>query len=219
MKTCLRPHLMLSLLLLTCCTRLCSAYVIEVGLRSPGVNRSSDSAKPACLEVRPSKIPNAGKGLFATCEMKAGTSIGEYLGSVSEVPPEDTDYVWCAPICQDTNFNVHMDNEKEMKECAPVSWRYTDAKDVLTSLLRFANSVRSQALRGSLNVEARFQGGHVFYDLSRDVQPGDELLIDYGQGYWKSRGNEYPNLIAIVLGITGGATFALSVVTAVLMVL
>lgn len=161
---------------------------------------SSKAGMPRCLKVRTSKLPHAGNGLFATCDMKAGTSIGEYYGTVSEVVPPDSTYTWGAPLCRDASSVVHMTNRKEFQQCAVIGWHYIDAKDVPTSLLRFANSVRSPAMRGLLNLEVRFQGGEVFYDLVRDVHAGDELLIDYGESYWKGRGDENVITIALVMG-------------------
>lgn len=171
---------------------------------------------PRCLEVRPSKIPNAGDGLFATCNMKAGTSIGKYYGRVSEEIPADTTYAWRVPMCRDAHFAVHLNHQNEFELCAPVGWHYIDGKDFPTSAkwtnpLRFANSIPSPAMRGSINLEPRFQEGEVFYDLLRDVQTGDELLVDYGANYWTSRDGNHI-LMAIVIGVPALGVVLLSVV-------
>eukprot|EP00746_Dinoflagellata_sp_MGD_P013588 gnl/MRDRNA2_/MRDRNA2_129420_c0_seq1.p1 gnl/MRDRNA2_/MRDRNA2_129420_c0~~gnl/MRDRNA2_/MRDRNA2_129420_c0_seq1.p1 ORF type:complete len:198 (-),score=23.73 gnl/MRDRNA2_/MRDRNA2_129420_c0_seq1:89-682(-) len=178
-----------------------SAFAREIHLhgrsaaRARAGNQTEEVGMHECLAVRSSTLPHAGKGLFATCNITSGASIGEYYGQVSEEPPADGTYAWRVPICKNSNFVVRQKNQKDLKECAPTGWRYVDAKEFPTSPeqmnpLRFANSIRSSELRGFINLKVHFRDGRVFYDVARDVHSGDELWIDYGQSYWKARTNK-----------------------------
>lgn len=145
-----------------------------------------------CLEVRPSSIPGAGDGLFATCDWQAGACIGEYFGAVSSEAPADGKYAWKVPVCRDASAVVHQKNKQELERCAPTRWQFVDGwREPLPAEkrnpIRFVNSIRSADQRASLNVAVRFERGRVFYDATRHVRSGQELIVDYGPTYWKAR--------------------------------
>ena len=63
---------------------------------------------------------------------------------------------------------------------------YCDAYDVtLSNWLRFINCPRHVSEE---NVQAHMCYGRMYYRISRDVAPGTELLVDYGEGYKKDLG-------------------------------
>jgi hypothetical protein len=116
-----------------------------------------------------------GFGVFPKQNVKRGDIIGVYGGEIVE-EPEDTDYSWGYPT------------------------KYIDSKQVLLTVdartkgnyMRFVNS------NGQLsNCDIYFipYNGiwQIIYIAVQDINVDDELTIDYGREYFRSRGYEYPH--------------------------
>ncbi|MFY8019946.1 MAG: SET domain-containing protein [Bacteroidia bacterium] len=124
------------------------------------------------LEIKKSKIPGAGKGLFTTKLIKRGERVIEYTGEV---------ITW--KECQERNekkdgFGAYYFYISE-KKCI-------DAEHVLDSLARYANDaagfVRIPGVRNNCRYEVIKNRAYII--ASRNLKPGDEIFVAYGKEYW-----------------------------------
>jgi SET domain-containing protein len=122
---------------------------------------------PNYIEIRKSSIYNAGKGAFALKLIKKGEIIGDYTGK--EVDEDaDGDYVLM--------IQGYNDKGKEVN-------RTIDAEDESSGWPRYLNSVRKgDGLRK--NCTFFLNGDKVSVKTLRDIQAGEELLVDYGHEYF-----------------------------------
>lgn len=118
----------------------------------------------ADFEVRPSNIPGAGLGLFATVAIKEGDTLGYYTGTVidgdamDEEPWVRSKYIlW---VCQ-THVIVGEGPEAN----------YT----------RFIN--HSDSPNAFLVVSSRWKTAR--FEALRDIRPGEEIYFHYGDDYWE----------------------------------
>lgn len=124
------------------------------------------------LEIKKSKIPGAGKGLFTATLIKRGERVIEYTGDV---------ITW--KECQERNekmdgFGAYYFFISE-KKCI-------DAENVLDSLARYANDaagfVRLPGVRNNCRYEVIRNRAYII--ASRNLKPGDEIFVAYGKEYW-----------------------------------
>jgi len=161
---------------------------IALSLVDAGVGDGAPLVQASCLEVRPSSIPGAGQGLFATCPICANSDIGEYLGTRSFKPAMDNEYEWRVPICRDSRRVVHGSDAEEMKDCNEAGSVYIDGSTVAESNpLRFVNGVRGEEEKARQSLAPVYRDGRVWYRTLRAVNSGEELFIDYGPRFWKAR--------------------------------
>jgi uncharacterized protein len=124
------------------------------------------------VEVKKSKIPNAGKGLFAADVFKRGEPIIEYTGE---------QITWAQ--CQKRNealdgvgaYYFYISERK----CIDALYR-------LDSLARYANDAAGFIRIPGIRNNARFEiiKGKPFIVASRTIMPGDEIYVSYGREYW-----------------------------------
>ncbi len=116
-----------------------------------------------------SSIPKAGEGCFARHHFKENELLSEYLGTYHK-KVNDTMYV----------FTLKVD--------AP--YRHLDAKNVtINNPMRYVNGA-NHFIPGQLarvNVKAKEVEGRIFYYATRDIEAGEELIIDYGARYWTDK--------------------------------
>ncbi|KAE8977898.1 hypothetical protein PR003_g22079 [Phytophthora rubi] len=117
------------------------------------------------VEVRASNIPRAGQGLFATRFYAEGSIVCVYTGVVLS-----NHQAWKLP---DKSYLMKLGDGK-----------YVDALHCPEVLARYINDCRGR--RGGFNVrfDKRPQDERADVVALRDVQPGDELYVDYGRLYW-----------------------------------
>lgn len=123
------------------------------------------------LELKKSKIRNAGIGCFAKTTIPAGTIMGPYHGRYmtrrQRDKVRDGTYIW----------KIHDD-------------LYVDAKRFRhNNPLRYVNGAKTKLQKGRINCEVKFLGSDlsaqkVYYMTTRDVMPGEELLVSYGDTYF-----------------------------------
>jgi SET domain-containing protein len=122
---------------------------------------------PNNVKIAKSTIPNAGLGAFATKHLKIGQILGDYTGE--EVTEDaDGDYVLMIQGYNSKGKSVN---------------RFIDAQDPSSGWPRYLNSIRKG---DGLKKNCKFfiNGDRVSVKTLRDIEPGEELLVDYGQEYF-----------------------------------
>ena len=128
------------------------------------------------LYLKKSKIPKAGKGLFADQKFTRGDIVCEYEGEI--VP-------WS--VCLD-----RADKGFEGYVFFITRNRCIDAYFTPEAMGRYANDAmgvsRVDGLRNNAQYEIKTRKGEkkVYIVATRTIQPNDEVLVDYGDDYWKN---------------------------------
>lgn len=124
------------------------------------------------LELKKSKIRGAGIGCFAKTIIPAGTILGPYHGKYLTMRQrnrvKDGTYIW------KINEDLYVD-AKNFKKNNP---------------LRYVNGAKTKLQQSKINCEVKFFGASpstmkVYYMTTRDILPGEELIISYGDTYFK----------------------------------
>jgi len=124
------------------------------------------------LEVKKSKILNAGKGVFAKKKIANNTRLGEYKGKIIGINKlndlKDTTYV----------FTV-MKNGKPIKFINGKTF-----KNPKKNPLIFINGAKTTKQKKQVNVESYQYKQKIYYKSNKTINLGEELLVDYGDDYW-----------------------------------
>jgi SET domain-containing protein len=120
------------------------------------------------VEVKLSKLPNSGKGLFAKEFIPKNTRIVEYKGKIT---------TWKEVEDNDGN-NGYIYYVKR--------YHVIDASRHTSALARYANDARGlQRVRGiNNNAEYVEDGLKVFIESKKDITAGEEIFVEYGKEYW-----------------------------------
>eukprot|EP00931_Biecheleriopsis_adriatica_P026039 TRINITY_DN1586_c0_g1_i1.p1 TRINITY_DN1586_c0_g1~~TRINITY_DN1586_c0_g1_i1.p1 ORF type:complete len:199 (+),score=50.08 TRINITY_DN1586_c0_g1_i1:71-667(+) len=129
-------------------------------------------SRPGDVEVRESKIPGAGKGLFARRDFAKGTLLpAPYRGRRLSLDQFKRlrDFRWCFEIAEGKCWAV---DGKALKSGNPCRW---------------VNGARTGAQRRQVNVVGlKMEDGNAWFATLKAVPAGTEFLIDYGPGYWQA---------------------------------
>ncbi|HEY0039713.1 MAG TPA: SET domain-containing protein-lysine N-methyltransferase [Flavisolibacter sp.] len=119
------------------------------------------------LEIKPSAIPEAGKGLFTKCFIPKGTRIVEYKGTIT---------TWNAVKNDPTNAYIYYLKPNHV----------IDARHHPKSLARYVNDAKGLVRSKNRKNNAQFvnDGLHVYVVAIRDIKAGEEIFVEYGQKYW-----------------------------------
>mmetsp|Transcript_28497 Transcript_28497/g.51170 ORF Transcript_28497/g.51170 Transcript_28497/m.51170 type:complete len:205 (-) Transcript_28497:207-821(-) len=132
------------------------------------VLRYLDGHTACSLAVKPSLIPEAGKGLFATVGFSQGELVCVYTGTVLSLiqlmQTEDRDYVM-------GGFGLN---------------RHVDAKSHPQVLARYINDNLEPGKRNVKFIKLPAQCKALVIAL-RDITPGEELYVEYGEVHWRNR--------------------------------
>lgn len=121
------------------------------------------------LVVKPSRIPNAGKGLFTKKFIAKGTRIVEYTGEIVKWKDVEHD--------EGNNVYIFFVNRNHV----------IDASKNPEELGRYANDGRGlKRIKGLVNncEYVLDKKKRVFLESRKDIPPGGELLVGYGKDYW-----------------------------------
>ena len=117
------------------------------------------SKKPKhVLKVRQTKY-GAGKGLYTESPIKKGEFVVEYTGKKIPTVVADT---------LGTRYLFDLEN----------GWTIDGSP--MTNLARWVNHACDPNCEAELDEDA----GRVFYEATRNIEPGEELTIDYGEEYF-----------------------------------
>jgi uncharacterized protein len=119
------------------------------------------------LEIKESTIEGAGKGLFTKVLIPKGSRIVEYKGTVT---------TWDVVKDDPTNAYIYYVKPNHV----------IDARNHPKVLARYVNDAKGLVRTKGRNNNARFynDGLRVFIIAEKDIQPGEEILVEYGKKYW-----------------------------------
>lgn len=132
------------------------------------MNKQQPKVSAPVLEVGPSQLPFANRGLFTRSAIPKDATIVEYTGRISS-------WADCNQMGGDNNYLYYIDEEHVI-----------DASREDDSLGRYANDAHGlKRVRGLLN-NARFveEGYRVYIVATRDIRKGEEIFVSYGKEYW-----------------------------------
>ncbi|XP_002154805.1 PR domain zinc finger protein 14 [Hydra vulgaris] len=126
---------------------------------------------PSGMIIQESSIPNAGLGVFALSVFEAGSLFGKMVGEALNEKEyharENKAYVWEVYNEENTKVLHYLDCQDEEKS----DW------------MRFVNCARFEEEQ---NLIAEQYGDSIYYKAYKKINPGEELLVWYGNAY----GNE-----------------------------
>ncbi len=125
------------------------------------------------LHVDESTIAGAGKGLFASKPIKRGEIVAEYWGNLITEEQASAQYAAGGGTYL---YRTH-------------DGRVMDAEPVDECIAKYANDARGASFQPGLINNVRFEerAKKVLLIASRNIHPGDEILINYGRDYWRDR--------------------------------
>ena len=145
----------------------------------------------ARLLVGRSRVPNAGRGVFAAAALPAGQILGAYPGRIRfmgeyyrklQRVPETSTYCWQMQDGQ----RVLDPTDAKGQLCEPLTLveglALVEAGSVDTTLALINEPPPSS----DVNVETHEQGDEVLFVTRRECAEGEELYLDYGQTYDRS---------------------------------
>jgi hypothetical protein len=117
------------------------------------------------LEIKRSRLPGSGKGLFTKSFIPAGTNIIEYTGKI---------ITW-KEVKVDNAYIFYVKRSHVI-----------DARPYKKALARYANDAKGiYRLNGMRNNSQYVEEGlSVFIQATRDIKKGEEILVAYGKEYW-----------------------------------
>ena len=158
---------------------------------------------PSWLAVRPSSVPGAGLGLFATTSLPKNTILGTYPGVVLPLQ-QNLAKLQAYPLCEGYIWRFS-DNQKIIdptdargelqitchggNPMTPLScWLFSTILpfiNVPTTLCRINEPPKNKDV--NVVTTEDLSERTVTFSLERDVYEGEELFIDYGVSYDRSR--------------------------------
>ncbi|KAH9500327.1 Histone-lysine N-methyltransferase prdm9 [Bulinus truncatus] len=124
---------------------------------------------PDGLLIKQSSIPNAGLGVFTTKFFPVRSRFGPYVGTIekNELEAHESGYSW----------QVYKDGRPS---------HFVNASNTSSSnWMRFVNCARCE---DEQCVTAYQHKGQIYYRAHKDIQPGTEILVYYGDSYAKDLG-------------------------------
>lgn len=120
------------------------------------------------LEVKPSQLPEANRGLFTKTFIPKGSTIVEYTGRIST-------WAECNQMEGNNSYLYYLKDDYVI-----------DASDDESSMGRYANDAQGLTRVKGVTNNAKFKedGFHVFIVATKDIQPGSEIFVGYGKEYW-----------------------------------
>lgn len=122
------------------------------------------------LIVKRSRLPNAGKGLFTSKDIKKGTKIIEYRGE----------------IIQWKEYQKRVDEDKDGYLFFISRKRCIDAYPTPQYKARYANDAHGISRVKGLKNNCTYQifGDQCYIVAERDIKAGEEIFVDYTKEYW-----------------------------------
>jgi hypothetical protein len=115
-----------------------------------------------------------GHGVFAGRLLKAGEFISVYTGvRVFKTEDRDSTYMWSYKLFDEHGDKLHLDTDSRLSG----------------NMMRFVNDNPGGRGRNCHVVQVPYKNRwlRVYMVGSKDILPGEELTISYGDGYWENR--------------------------------
>jgi len=162
------------------------------------VHLSDISVLPSYVRIGKSKLPGAGRGLFATRSLPAGTPLTAYPGPVVKVSNVSSRTRSAKKWCRKVDAYI-MEIVQNVKGVA-VHGKTTellnflpDPADVRNGMAHLANDAIHPDITGFSNncdfIQRECkdkQYDELYLCTSRDIRRGEELFVDYMLPYWMS---------------------------------
>jgi len=142
-----------------------------------------------------SSLRDAGQGLFARAPITKGSVLPPYQGFIlsradmtrAEYVKSDMNYVWCP---RSSAFWLQETDAEEQPGLSALEPTFcVDSElSVRGNPARFVNGARTAAQCMQVNMEICELGDVAYFRTTRDIDPGSEMLIDYGPRYWSDFG-------------------------------
>merc|ERR1712146_66786 len=89
--------------------------------------------------------------------------------------------------------------EKQLRVGSKMQKLYVDARAIKHSnWTRYVNGAKTEDQQKLVNTECYQYGGKLWYRTTKEVLPGQELIIDYGDEYWSDSENDSESSDAIM---------------------
>jgi len=116
---------------------------------------------------------HVGYGVFAQEDIKKGSFVAEYVGTVTTRPPASSDHY---------NYDY-----------------FEDDSDIVLASRNSGNETQFINHSSNANVEWQSMIGkdskrHIILVACQDIKKEDQLLVDYGESYWEDRKNDLVQL-------------------------
>mmetsp|Transcript_11070 Transcript_11070/g.20124 ORF Transcript_11070/g.20124 Transcript_11070/m.20124 type:complete len:183 (+) Transcript_11070:61-609(+) len=121
------------------------------------------------VKVKRSRIRGAGQGLYSMKAIQKGMRLPHHYDGKRLTLKE-------FEKLQDCTYVMGLFG-RNMKHVA------IDAKNEAHPL-RYVNGARTEMQRKLINCKIVQSRGKVYYETTRSVKAGEELIVDYGKGYW-----------------------------------
>ncbi|GAB4205423.1 MAG: hypothetical protein Fur0023_14260 [Bacteroidia bacterium] len=122
------------------------------------------------LIVKKSQLPDAGKGLFTTKDIKKGSKIIEYRGEIIDWKE------YCKRVKEDKDgYMVYISRKKciDAYNTPQYKARYANDAEGLIKYKKFKN-----------NAEYQIIDDKVYIVATRDIKAGEEIFVSYSKDYW-----------------------------------
>eukprot|EP00941_MAST-03F_sp_MAST-3F-sp1_P000327 g327.t1 len=131
------------------------------------------------LVVLKSLIPDAGFGLFVKKPFEKGSIICEYTG-----------------ILLRTKEALRIKDKSYLMRLGPQA--YVDARETLEVYARYINDCGNKFLY-NVEFDKKPDLGKAYVIAKRDIQPGEELFVNYGKWYWLGKKEKKRTLVKVKL--------------------
>ena len=124
--------------------------------------------------IKPSRVPNAGNGLFAIVKIAKGEMIGELGGELvsDDNYPENNFYVASIPECawKETHPYKSLDSKEHGANVSRINFAPSEINGIETG---FQNAA----------IEQLCKTPYVIFVAKTDIEPGAEIWSSYGEDY------------------------------------
>ena len=137
-------------------------------------------------EIQVRSAPGKGLGVFAACDLPAGSFLGRYTGEVLGL--EEASRAWSSGETSGAYFALLSGGAGPPLVVDAEDYRKSSWPRFINHSVRRANC-KNLELRQSLvdGWDARIPLG-LYVQTKRNIRAGEELLISYGDKYWQDRG-------------------------------
>jgi len=135
---------------------------------------------PTFVNIGYSKITDAGLGIFANTRINKGTFLGNYMGEIyDDANNIRSDYIFTSKSRIKTfsidGANIETSNYTRFINCAAIG-----TENVVAVRHKDATGASVYVKQDGKQIDI---DGYIFLFAARDIEPGEELLYDYGVGY------------------------------------